>query len=296
MGLDLHRAPRVEKRARIHELTLRRRFVAAQRPVVFGRAADHWKARDRWSEGYFRARYGASPIPCAGTEATLSDLFEAYEDQQSPHLWGFPLRSLSPELSADVGALAFAEPPWLPHPFIPRAWTARVNASLEIEIGGPGSVSPLRSEPLGGYRLETQLVGRQRVALLPPEIGDALEPRRAKNGGLRSALPELERVERRSDPALSDARILVAELEPGDTLFVPPGWWHEGKTAGEVAISVASLRVSEANFGSFLRELWRTEGRDKPVRGLVAQLYLRAFGLARSFRSRKQNERIACVR
>ncbi|NNL84441.1 MAG: hypothetical protein HKP27_02255 [Myxococcales bacterium] len=171
-----------------------------------------------------------------------------------------------------------------------------MNASPEIEIGGPGSVSPLRSEPLGGYRLETQLVGSQRVALLPPEADRVLEPRRAKNGGWRSALPELARVDRRNHPALSEARILVAELEPGDTLFVPPGWWHEGKTGDRVAISVASLRVSKANFGNFLRELWRNEGREQPLRGLVAQLYLRAFGLARSFRSRKQNERIACVR
>ncbi len=295
MAVDRTSTGRIERRERIHALTLRRQFFEKERPIVFGGAADHWKARDRWSGGYLRARYGEMPIPCGDGEVLLSDLFEALDDEMSPHLWGVAVRRMSRELFEDIDDLRGIDRSWFPHPLVPNGWVGRIDPEPELELGGAGSVSPLRREPLGAYRLETQLVGTQRVALLPPEAALALGPMRSVRGGFRSSLPELDRLDFRNYPALGQFRAISVELEPGDTIFVPGCWWHEGKTRSALSVSVARLGVSASNYSRFLRELWQHERDEHFVRGVVAQVVLRLFGVLRRRRSSPPNERIASV-
>ena len=65
--------------------------------------------------------------------------------------------------------------------------------------------------------------GRKRVHLFPPHLHDAMDVR----GETFPALTAKERVARTRRAELPRCECVVAELLPGDALFIPAGWFHE---------------------------------------------------------------------
>ena len=92
-------------------------------------------------------------------------------------------------------------------------WISSVNACSPIHYDLPNV-------------LLCQLQGRKRVYLYPPEMHDAMRPR----GATFPALTAKERMAQTKRSQLPDASALVADLFPGDAIFMPPGWFHEVET------------------------------------------------------------------
>ncbi|MFI7501672.1 cupin-like domain-containing protein [Streptomyces sp. NPDC049687] len=94
-------------------------------------------------------------------------------------------------------------------------------------IGPTGARTGLHYDLLDNVAV--QLVGRKRFRLLPPgsvqRVG-ALSPRYDKWARL-SRLTAEEVTQQEAHRAAGGPGVLTVDLDPGDVLHVPAGWWHE---------------------------------------------------------------------
>ncbi|CAK7564637.1 MAG: hypothetical protein SEPTF4163_002533 [Sporothrix epigloea] len=111
-------------------------------------------------------------------------------------------------------------------------------------LGPPGTITPLHTDP--HHNLLAQVVGRKYVRLYAPEQTAALRPRGREVGGVDMGNTstvdvgvmegwdkyeqdqDRDQVEEDGDEiaAFRAAPYMDCILEPGDTLYIPQGWWH----------------------------------------------------------------------
>ena len=86
------------------------------------------------------------------------------------------------------------------------------------------------------------VAGRRRFAVFPPEqVGNLyIGPLETTMAGQPSSMVDLERPDLDRYPrfAAALATMQVAELEPGDALFLPPLWWHDVRAIGPLNVLV----------------------------------------------------------
>lgn len=105
----------------------------------------------------------------------------------------------------------------------------RCNLWLSTALG---SESPCHHDPYNN--LLCQVVGRKQVRLFPPECGRYLYPHAAQSRQQNTSSVDLLRPDRRRHPLFAQAEAAgrVAELVPGDALFLPLRWWHHCRSDG----------------------------------------------------------------
>jgi hypothetical protein len=94
-------------------------------------------------------------------------------------------------------------------------------------FGPAGTVTPLHHDTL--MLFHTQVVGRKRWRFVSP-----LEWSRVYNRRNVFSDVDLERPDPARFPTFAEATVLEVVVEPGETMYLPLGWWHQ----------VASLDVS----------------------------------------------------
>ena len=82
------------------------------------------------------------------------------------------------------------------------------------------------------HNLACVAAGRRRFTLLPPQCAPLLylgPPDYAPTPAPMSVVPDLHKADRATFPLLDEAleQAVMAELEPGDALYIPPLWFHQ---------------------------------------------------------------------
>jgi len=204
-----------------------REWVRARRPVILTGATDHWPARRLWSADHFRERYGDERTSVAVTDAgqLARDPSVGIRYQETDVRTaidrvfggGGPSHYLIATLETTLrGVRTEVE--------VPALCRDRARLRSRLWISAPGTVSPLhRDFP---DNLFAQVIGRKRFTILAPSEG-----RRVYEHSFRSKLPRVSAVDpERPDlarfPRFRGARVVTFDLEPGDLLYLPGGWWH----------------------------------------------------------------------
>jgi len=90
-------------------------------------------------------------------------------------------------------------------------------------FGCRGSTTPLHYDIDMGQVFHTVIHGRRRIRLFAPDQSRALY----RHPFTVRSYVDLDRPDLEAWPALRLARGYELVLEPGQTLYMPPGWWHE---------------------------------------------------------------------
>lgn len=212
------------------------RYLRQERPAVFRDYVSAWPAMQRWSLAWFKERHGHTPLPIytgrnlpvasdsrrAFTEdsltLTLADFIDSLQDpapREPRYLSALSLERHLPDLARDVA--------------FPKV-TSRLPglSQLSLWISRPGTITQLHYDR--SHNLFAQIVGRKRFHLYAPARRKELAPAQV-DGNWAAVVSQLEL------PApVAVARLPVAdielELEPGELLFLPYGWWHRVESVG----------------------------------------------------------------
>ncbi|KAG1666479.1 hypothetical protein FOA52_004861 [Chlamydomonas sp. UWO 241] len=182
--------------------------MAPQRPAVLTGTLEGWPALERWPDiAYLLRVCGHRTVPIELGEHYLADG------------WGTQLMTLSefiPALRADIRVPEYC--------VLGEGEVQATNAWF----GPAGTVTPLHTDP--HHNLLCQVVGAKYVRLYAPGCGPTLRPH---TSGLTTNTSTLDLDAHAGEcedypgfPGLTEARFQDCVLQPGQALFIPPGWWH----------------------------------------------------------------------
>ena len=221
------------------------------RPFLLSGSVDDATRARHWSPAALRSLVGAREVPVVGADggrfdytlegAPLHTEFRLPFDEAlgliaSARAPGPCYYLRRPEL-ADLGLEAEAG---LPRVF---AHTRGPQRTLRLWVSSEGSVTPLHYDTRNNFL--TQMHGRKAVTLFPSSEHARMYPLPFSGTHLLSPV-DPEAVDAARFPRFPSELALRVELLPGQTLFIPPFWWHH---------------VRSLDFSISVNVFWRTQPR-----------------------------------
>lgn len=197
-------------------------YRAAALPVVMTGVAEDWPARHKWTPDFFKQELADTQVRVHHSvpehrHNILGDVHrmpfpryidEMLEAEQDSRLFLFSLFRHAPQLLRDI------KPPALCRSIGGR--------SVTMFFGCKDSVTPVHYDIDWRAIFHTVLWGKKEFLVFPPEQGSALYRHPLMP---RSAI-DLDHIDAERDGHALSLRAHRAIVGPGDTLFLPPGWWH----------------------------------------------------------------------
>ena len=209
----------------------RRTHVRPRRPVVLtGLTDEGWLPPPAWTFARMAERYGDARVIAAElANGTLRD-----DPTTGVVFRRVQVRAFVDALAEPGSAAHYVMAPvWnFPAAFqddyrVPAYCTGASHLRVKMWLGKGGTVTPMhRDVP---HNLHVHLRGRKRWLLFPPG-GAHLYPRGFFSGMPNFSEVDPERPDYAHHPRFRDARAFTATVGPGETLFIPSGWWHHTRT------------------------------------------------------------------
>lgn len=243
----------VEKIKTPDEKTFIEQYWMQNRPVVLTDLSQDWTANNKWTLPYLAEQFGAETIEIQErrendplyelnsikhkAKITVKDFVERIGRGPSNDFYMtannhvFKDTSMSQMLD-DIGSL----PSYVERP-------EKGDGKWHLWVGPAGTVTPLHHDE--NLLLHTQITGRKRWKLISP-----MDTPNIYNNTAVFSQVDLYNIDYSRFPLMKNVNITDVVLEPGDTLFLPLGWWH-GVEALEPSISVSFTSFKQPNSWTF---------------------------------------------
>jgi hypothetical protein len=252
----------------------------ANYPVVIGDACKDWPAREKFTPEFFKKNYGSREVKVSGNVYSLGEFIDlmmvSTEENPAPYPCKLQVDRDYPELIPDVSPrFMYAMPDWTHHKLLPERFLGAAD-TLEIFFGSQGGQFPyLHYDYMCLHAYITQLFGQKEFMVIPPDqtsyvYPDPERPWVSLIDNQRN--PDLERF-----PLFAKATPVSFVVGPGETLFIPCGWWHTAHSLTPT-ISVALDCLNASNWKPFMNEVETMMDRGKTVKAKVAKAYLSGLG------------------
>ncbi|MDN5863892.1 MAG: cupin-like domain-containing protein [Gammaproteobacteria bacterium] len=226
-----------------------------QRPAVISGAIDHWVAMGKWTPDFFRQHYQERVVKVDGEKWRLGELLDRIETSTpgaaAPYLHNELLANWPDELRADISPMPeCTRPNWLESRTFP---SRNPPIYIELYIGGSGARFPvLHYDGLNTHAFLMQLHGVKEYLALAPDQATFVYPQtgEARN---RSRIDNIEKPDLAAFPLFGEATGYRFELHPGETLFVPSGWWHTARIVS-TSVTVSINTANAPNWKAFTRD------------------------------------------
>ncbi len=243
----------VEKRSGVSRAEFLAQYVYGSRPVVLTDVARDWPAMRRWSPQDLRERFGQQQVEIQA-ERSADPNYEVnkMDHKRSVRLADFVDQVLAGGATNDyyltANNEALRQPAFAPLladigtlPDFCQAEELARHASFWF--GPAGTVTPLHHDTL--MLCHTQVVGRKRWRFISPLQTPLLYNHFEVYSPVDIDRPDLQRY-----PLFAQATVLEVVVEPGETVFLPLGWWHQ-VTALDVSLSFSFSNLAFPNSYTF---------------------------------------------
>lgn len=243
----------VEKRSTVSNDEFVERYVRGSRPVVLTGLTADWPAMWRWSPDDLKKRFGDLSIEIQAernADARYEENKLAHRKMQRLGDFVDRVRAGGPtnDYYMTANNEALRQPGFAPllddvgslPAICDRTQLARASS---FWFGPAGTVTPLHHDTL--MLFHTQIVGRKRWRFISP-----LETPKLYNfNGVFSPIdvdkPDLSRY-----PRFADVTMLEVIVQPGETVFLPLGWWHQ-VTSLDISMSFSFSNLTLRNYFHF---------------------------------------------
>jgi hypothetical protein len=253
-----------------------RQYKKPARPVVIEKLTEAWPAREKWTVEYLKQVAGDNIVPLYDSKPSRDS-----KHQHAPEA-SMPFREYLDLLQKGENDLRMffynilAEAPELTRDFeFPDLGLPLFRKLPVLFMGGRGAKVQMHFDIDHADILLCHFGGKKRVLLFPPEQTPYLYKVPFSFSSLFDvdyANPDYEKY-----PALKYASGEIAELNHGDILYIPPGYWH-------------FIVYEDIGFSMSLRAFPRSPGNlYRMLRNLVAIRTVE--GLMRKFVGQRWNDR-----
>ena len=213
----------VERRSGLTRETFAHDYLQPMKPVVFTDLTANWPARKRWTIEHFKKEYGHLRVPVVSNNYSkpgkgymtpdrvisfreFLEILESGPNDLRIFLWN--IFRAAPELRQDFS--------------IPDIADGFVDELPFMFFGGEGSHVALHYDIDMSHVFLNQIHGRKRVVLFPHDQSRNLY----QHPFTVASYVDLNQPDYDKYPALARARGYEVMLQPGESLFMPSGYWH----------------------------------------------------------------------
>jgi len=213
----------IDRKSGLTRETFAKAYLAQHKPVVFTDLTANWPAINKWTIEYFKEKYGDLVVPVvsnnfsrpgkgylsADMRITFREYLELLESGPSDlRIFAWNIFWKAPELREDFA--------------IPDIMDGFVNELPFLFFGCEGSRVTLHYDVDMSHVFLNQIYGRKRIILFPPDQSKQLYHLPFTVSSHVNILdPDFKK-----HPALKYIKGLEVMLMPGETLFIPRGYWH----------------------------------------------------------------------
>lgn len=253
----------VEKVANLSYKEFVSRYLNPLHPVVITDAIQDWKALSTWTPEYFKKNYGSKEVTVDAQRYQLRNFIDlvlaSTEEKPCSYLKDTDIPGLFPELLADIEpALVYSQYNRLLSPmlYMPAADPVKQrNAFLELLIAGQGTKFPiLHFDYWHLHAFIMQVYGEKEFTFYSPVQTEYLYP--VDMSSNRSLIPDIHQSDLEQFPLFAKATPLKVIVKPGETIFVPSGWWHTTRMLTP-SIAVTMNCLTNSNWDKFSQDLTR---------------------------------------
>jgi hypothetical protein len=252
----------------------RKNYFRPHKPVVIRGLAENTEAGQKWSIDYFRQTMGhhsvdvydnrnirssASAITRPDLQMKFGEYLDAISSPEHSNLriFLFNMFRLNPGLKKEFPC--------------PEIFAGTLDKIGHMFFGGKGTTVRVHYDIDMSNVLHTQFGGRKRVVLLAPEYSDLLY-RLPLN---TYSLVDVHKPDYKNFPALQLVKGYDFILEPGDSLFMPSGYWHHMTYLEEgFSISYRKMATSLSARAQGLKYLLVSLPLDKLANKLLGESWL----------------------
>jgi ribosomal protein L16 Arg81 hydroxylase len=234
----------IDRRTGVSQKEFLDRYYAQNQPVLMTDSCDRWPALSRWNPAYLVEKLGSTEVEVMAGRESDPD----YEVNSDEHRFMMPFDEYVAKIESARGndtyltannkllATEAALPLWDDFSLDERYLApdpARTHAFLWF--GPAGTVTPLHHDSINV--LFNQVDGWKHVILVPSLAIHRVYNTIAVYSAVDPLKPDLDQY-----PMFADAQQYHFDVGPGQTLFIPAGWWHH------VEATEASISISFTNF------------------------------------------------
>lgn len=229
----------IERRSGLTRESFAKEYLEPLKPVVFTDLITSWPAVEKWTVEYFKDKYGDLVVPVVSNNFSRPGKGYLAADMHISFREYLNLLEAGPSDLRIFAWNIFWKAPELREDFaVPDIMDGFVNELPFLFFGCEGSRVTLHYDVDMSHVFLNQIHGRKRVILFSPEQSRHLYHLPFTVSSHVNILnPDFEK-----HPALQHVKGLEVMLMPGETLFIPRGYWHNIEyTDGGYSISLRSF-------------------------------------------------------
>jgi len=284
----------LERRSNLTFQEFAENYLYPNRPVVLTDTTKGWRALSLWNADFFTRKFGERQVVMAKEKkffkSTVREFIEYSKTFTEVHIGKrvenrpYYLRNVIvgksfPELLGDFSVHEFFMPNWLERWPLKQLFPLAESSSSELFVGPPGaSVPVIHRDRFMTHSWLSQVAGDKAFWAVSPKENAFMyqNPAHPDHSMVNSMIePELEKF-----PLFSHAKVFGAILRPGETVFIPAGWWHTAECLN-LSISLSGNFVNASNFPLFrdttMLPAFSGHGR---IKKMLNRMALRAHGIA----------------
>ncbi len=215
----------IERVGDISPKEFKRKYVKPQKPVVIEHLTRDWEALNLWDFDYFKHIAGEITVPLYDSKPITANY--KYNEPQAKMKFGEYIDLLQSE-PTDLRLFLFnlikERPQLQQHINFPSIGLRLFKSLPFLFVGGKGSKVFMHYDIDLANILHVHLYGKKECLIFPPsetkylyKVPNALKT----NDSIDFSNPDFE-----AFPALKFAKGFRTQLHPGDTLYMPEGYWH----------------------------------------------------------------------